>query len=98
VPSKVLSYLCAGRPLLASMPEENLAARTIQRAEAGIVTVSGDAAAFSASAELLLSNPNLRIELGHAARSYAERTFRIDAIADRFENALTDAVVVRTKA
>jgi putative colanic acid biosynthesis glycosyltransferase WcaI len=98
VPSKVLSYLCAGRPLLASMPEENLAARTIKRAEAGIVTVSGDAAAFTESAELFLSNPNLRIEMGQAARSYAERTFRIDAIADRFENALTDAVARPAKA
>jgi hypothetical protein len=35
VPSKVLAYLCAARPLLASMPKENLAARTIERAGAG---------------------------------------------------------------
>ena len=37
VPSKVLTYLCAGKPLLAAMPAENLAARTIKRAGAGSV-------------------------------------------------------------
>ena len=38
VPSKVLSYLCAGRPiLLAAASENNLAARTVKQANAGIV-------------------------------------------------------------
>ena len=31
VPSKVLSYHCAGRPILAAIPAENLAARIIER-------------------------------------------------------------------
>ena len=37
VPSKVLSYLCAGRPILAAIPPENLAARTIERSGSGLV-------------------------------------------------------------
>ena len=37
VPSKVPSYMCAGRPILLAAPKENLAARTVARANAGIV-------------------------------------------------------------
>ncbi|HET6663705.1 MAG TPA: glycosyltransferase family 4 protein, partial [Acidimicrobiales bacterium] len=46
VPSKVLSYLCAGRPILAAIPPENLAARTIERAGAGLVANSTDEESF----------------------------------------------------
>jgi colanic acid biosynthesis glycosyl transferase WcaI len=81
VPSKVLTYLCAARPLLASMPKENLAARTIERAGAGIVTNPGDAAAFLSSAEVLFNDARTRIDMGQAARSLAETNFRIDVIA-----------------
>ena len=35
VPSKVLSYLCAGRPIVLCAPAENLASRTLLEAEAG---------------------------------------------------------------
>jgi glycosyltransferase involved in cell wall biosynthesis len=91
VPSKVLTYLCAGRPLLASMPKENLAAQTIERAGAGIVTAAGDAAAFVSSADLLFNDARTRIDMGHAARRFAEANFPIDAIASRFEDALVGA-------
>lgn len=57
VPSKVLSYLCAGRPILAALPEENLAARTLSRSGAAVVTDPDDTGAFTAAAELLLSSP-----------------------------------------
>jgi colanic acid biosynthesis glycosyl transferase WcaI len=97
VPSKVLSYLCAGRPLLASLPNENLAARTVEGAGAGIVTAGGDAAAFLSSAERLRNEPRMRIQMGQAARSHAETTFRIDLIADRFQTALEAASKRRSR-
>jgi colanic acid biosynthesis glycosyl transferase WcaI len=42
VPSKVLTYLCAGRPLLLVVPPENLAARIVSENGAGIVVPPGD--------------------------------------------------------
>jgi colanic acid biosynthesis glycosyl transferase WcaI len=95
VPSKVLSYLCAGRPLLASLPADNLAARTIDDAGAGIVTASGDGGAWLSSAERMRNEPGMGIQMGRAARSHAEMTFRIALIADRFEKALEGAVSSR---
>ena len=42
VPSKVLTYHCAGRAILGAMPAENLASRNIARVGSGVVTAPGD--------------------------------------------------------
>src|SRR5262249_27251409 len=42
VPSKVLTYLCAGRPELVSVPADNLAARVLERSGGGLVVPPGD--------------------------------------------------------
>lgn len=89
VPSKVLSYLCAGRPLLLAVPAENLAARTVLNAGAGIVVPPGDGDALAREARRLYERPELREALGRAARGYAEGTFDVEGIADRFEQLLS---------
>lgn len=91
VPSKILTYLCVARPLLASVPDDNLAARVVERSGGGVVVPPGDTPAFLAAAEALLDEPNRRAELGGRARAYAERAFEIDAIAGRFEAILERA-------
>lgn len=85
VPSKVLTYLCAGRPLLGALPADNLAARVIARSGGGIVVPPRDPRALVAAAEELLADSGWRAELGRAARSYAETAFDLGRIADRFE-------------
>lgn len=85
VPSKVLSYLCAGRPLLAAIPAENLAARLIRRTGAGLVVDPMDTEGFLAGARRLLVDDSLRAESADRARRYAEATFDIHRITDRFE-------------
>jgi len=85
VPSKVLTYHCAGRPVLGAMPEENLASRIIARQGSGIVVRAGDATAMADAAERLVDDVELRTSMGAAARMYAERTFDIDRIASEFE-------------
>lgn len=88
VPSKVLTYLCAGKPLLAAMPASNLATRIVTRHEAGLVVSPGDAAAFIEAAEKLRHNATLREDAARTGRAYAERTFDIDRITDEFERLL----------
>jgi glycosyltransferase involved in cell wall biosynthesis len=97
VPSKVLTYLCAGRPVLAALPRENLATRTIEDAGAGIVIDTGDGRAFLSSATRLRTEPGTGVAMGQAARRYAERAFRIDVIAQRFESALKEATSLRAE-
>jgi colanic acid biosynthesis glycosyl transferase WcaI len=88
IPSKVLSYLCAGRPILLAAPRDNLAARTVERANAGIVVDPADEAGFMAAAGRLRADPELRAELGANGRAYAERTFDMTRITDRFERVI----------
>jgi len=91
VPSKVLTYLCAGRPLLAAMPSENLAARTIAAQDAGLVVAPDDAQGFAGAASRLHDDPAIRTTLGCNGRRYAEATFDIHKIGDRFEVILSKA-------
>lgn len=95
VPSKVLTYFCAGRPLLAAMPAENLAARTIAAQGAGIVVAPDDGQGFAGAATRLHDDPEARTTLGCNARRYAEATFDIHRIADRFEAVITKACHMR---
>lgn len=92
VPSKILTYLCAGRPILAAVPPENLAARVLARAGAGVAVAPDNLEGFLAAAEDLAGRPERRAALGNNALDYAAKTFDIRAIGDRFEAILARAV------
>jgi colanic acid biosynthesis glycosyl transferase WcaI len=85
VPSKILAYLCAARPLLVSVPAGNLAARVVERSGGGVVVPPQDPQALLTTAEALLEDEQLRRDLSRRARAYAEATFDIDAVVTRFE-------------
>jgi glycosyltransferase involved in cell wall biosynthesis len=91
VPSKILTSLCAGRPLLASIPGENLGARTIADAGAGLVVPPGKHGALLDAARKLRVDDDLRGQMGASARSHAEVAFDIDKITDRFETVIHQA-------
>ncbi len=90
VPSKTLSYLCAGRPVLGLMPEENLAARLIADADGCVLPpcdgALDDAATWVSS---VLRSSVRRRRLGLKARALAEREFALDGCATRFEKIFT---------
>lgn len=88
VPSKVLTYLCAKRALLLAVPGVNLAARIIANQKAGLTVQPSDSAGFVEAATRLFSDDMLRKECATNARTYAEATFSIAPIADKFESIL----------
>lgn len=90
VPSKVLNYFCAGRPVLGLMPSDNAVARMIESAHAGLVVDPKDTVAASAALEALLADSSMREEMGAAARRYAETTFDVSKVGDLFESVLAD--------
>jgi glycosyltransferase involved in cell wall biosynthesis len=92
VPSKILTCLCAGRPILAAVPAANLGARTIRGAEAGLVVAPGEPEQFLAAARQLRTDAGLRGRMGASARSHAEQAFDIEAITDRFTDVMDRAV------
>lgn len=88
VPSKILSNLCVGRPQLLSVPHENLSANIIIGAGAGQVVDPDDSAAFIVAARKLYKDGASRKKQGQAALAYAEETFNIGKITDKFESIL----------
>lgn len=84
VPSKVLTYLCAQRPVLLAVPPTNLAARMVTHSRAGRVVAPDDAQGFADVAAVLVRSAAMRAEMGSRARAYAEATFDIARITDRF--------------
>jgi glycosyltransferase involved in cell wall biosynthesis len=84
VPSKVLSYLCAGRALLVAAPRENHVIEVLENADAGLVISPDNLGDFVMAAEKLMNDHALRQRFAANARAYAERTFDIVRTADRF--------------
>lgn len=92
VPSKVLSYMCAGRPILLSAPPTNFASKIILEHGVGDVVEPDDLWAFIKAAKDLHQNPQRRARLGAAGRAYAESHFELDGIVDQFEAVFASAI------
>lgn len=88
VPSKVLTCMAAGRPILAAIPQANLAARLISGSNCGIVVDPTDPQAFVSAANTLAEAPHVRWAFAESARTYAQSAFAIESITDRFESIL----------
>ena len=88
VPSKVLTYLCAERPLLLAVPKVNLAARIIQETSAGLTVAPSDMEGFLKAAETLRTDAALARHCSTQARAYAEQTFDLGKITERFAKVL----------
>jgi colanic acid biosynthesis glycosyl transferase WcaI len=88
VPSKLLAYMCAERPLLLAAPPENLASRILRRADAGIATAATAADFLEGASRLLSDKPRLP-QYSANARAYAEKHFSIDSICDEFLEVIT---------
>jgi colanic acid biosynthesis glycosyl transferase WcaI len=91
VPSKIATYLCAGRPVLAVMPPGNAAAQMITASGAGVVLDHSQALRAPEVLRSLLDDPARRQRMGDAGRAFAERQFDIDVIAGRFEDVIRAA-------
>lgn len=96
VPSKTLSYLCAGRPIIGFVPAENLAAQLI--AETGGCVLPPDESSVPAGAAWvrdLLADTGRAARIGAASRALAEREFELGTCADRFETILLNTTTTR---
>ena len=94
IPSKVLSYMAAGRPILGLMPADNPAATDIL-ASGGFVTEPTSEAAERSTTWLaeLVKDPDAVAEIGRRTRVVAEQKFEAESITDQFETVLQTATV-----
>jgi glycosyltransferase involved in cell wall biosynthesis len=85
VPSKVLTYLCSGKPIVLSVAAKNLVAQIVEGNGAGLVVEPDNSDGFAAAITGLLNDKSRRGELSRNARAYAETHFDIEQLTDRFE-------------
>ena len=82
VPSKVLTYLCAGRAIVGVLPPDNSVAEILSTQGAGlVVTGAGRRRGGGGPAPRRRGG---RRAMGRAGRRYAERAFDPETAADRF--------------
>ena len=86
VPSKVLTYLCAGRAIVGLMPLNNAASRLVADNNAGFV--SDNELDFADDVVSLLRDEEVREGMGLLGRLLAETEFDPDRITKQFEEVL----------
>jgi glycosyltransferase involved in cell wall biosynthesis len=93
VPSKLQSYLAAGRPIVAALRGEG--ARLLEAAGAGLSCPPGDGAALEATLRRLLAlDEGTRAAMGEAGRAFHARHFSPAQLTPRLEAHLSDAIRV----
>lgn len=86
VPSKLLSIMAAGRPVLASLPLQGDAPKIINESGCGICVGAGDASGLAKALSQLAADEQLRNTCGKKGREYAERNFSLGSCVTIYEN------------
>jgi putative colanic acid biosynthesis glycosyltransferase WcaI len=86
IPSKLLTYMAAGKPIVAAVSEKSEAARQIRRANCGVVVAPENPQALVEAVLSLRSDPSLCREYEVNARLYAETHFTKAGILNRYDN------------
>jgi glycosyltransferase involved in cell wall biosynthesis len=94
IPSKVQSYMAAGRPIIASLNGEG--ARIVTEANAGLTCAAGNADELAKSVLQLRSlSPQVRRQMGDNSRQYAEAHFSLRRLTDVLIERLQNVVAVQ---
>jgi glycosyltransferase involved in cell wall biosynthesis len=91
VPSKVQSYLAAGKPILAALDGEG--ARIIKEANAGLISQSEDSESLAANIQkLYLMSEYERDMMGKSGRDYFLENYELNGQADILEKILENEI------
>jgi len=94
VPSKLLSIMAAGRPVIASLPAESDARGMIADAGSGLSVGAGDDSALAEAIGRLASDRELARDMGRKGRAYAETNLSRDFCTGQMESVLKKAAGV----
>ena len=90
MPSKLTGMLASGRPILATALDGSEVAKVLEKT--GVTVSPGEVDAFVAELIRLAENEEERVQLGKAARSYAEKNLDMEAVLVIFEEELRKCV------
>jgi colanic acid biosynthesis glycosyl transferase WcaI len=93
MPSKLTGMLASGRPIIATAAAGTQVADAVH--DRGIAVPPGDLNSLRDAVLLLAENQELRLEMGHQARRYAEENLGRDQVLHRFEAAMAGLLASR---
>ncbi len=85
IPSKLLTYMAAGRPVLAAASQFSETARTVERAECGVIIQPEDPSALVQAAAALRNDPSAREKFGAKGRSYVQQHFTRERVLHEYD-------------
>ena len=90
VPSKILSNMAAGLPVIAALDAHSDARSLLEQSQAGFWVEPEDSAALAERLRALYTDVSLRRRMGENGRLYAEEHFAVEKIAERYEQLFAD--------
>lgn len=92
VPSKLLTYLLAEKPVLAAVSGSSETARFVRDAQCGLVVEPDDPAALASGIMRLKRNPAERTQMGAAGAAFVRDRFDKAVLLERFAGVLSGMV------
>lgn len=97
VPSKILSIMASGRPVVAALNPDGDAPRLISEARCGVCVPPENAGALAEAVLRLSRDEALRTELGRNGRRYAEEHLSLDKCTSLYEKLLIEMMDERSR-
>jgi len=86
IPSKLLTYMAAGHPIVAAVHSDSEAAKYIRRADCGLVIPPEEPEFLAEAICQIQAQPELALRLGQNARAFAEEHFARDRVLQQYDN------------
>jgi len=85
IPSKLLTYMAAGRPILAAVSNKSETARYVESANCGLIIHPESPEALVESVISLRSDSDLQSRLGANGRAYVQQHFAKDKVLQKYD-------------
>ena len=92
VPSKLLTYLASGRPVIAAVNEASPAARIMRESDCGLLVPPENASALESALESLAGDEEARVAHGRRGRDYAAQHYERGAVLRQWDRLVADIV------
>lgn len=97
VPSKILGYMAASKPFVASLNPESDANRMIEESGCGVSVPPGEPLAMARAIEQLFRSTDVARGMGVRGRAYAEHHFSKVKAIDRYDSLLSNLAMHTTR-
>jgi glycosyltransferase involved in cell wall biosynthesis len=97
LPSKLITYMAAALPVVASVNRHSVASRVVAAVDCGIVTAAGDSEALLEGLHQMRADPAAAAAMGARGRAYALAELGYDDSIGRWERLLADVAAGFTR-